>query len=216
MTIKRKDLFEEGCNKLIEQRENYKEMRALAKAASDEFQIDLPIIMAVKDYDHYKKADWENNPLESNQDADYKDKLMQPFRQMFKAIENLRATGNLEMLDPMIKVLEENGVHLSIDDTVKFSRNIELMTYIKSMSSYQGSICELADERKDLGKVSKDLKDSTSRSYTQYISTYASYKAAKEKGKDTSKLEEKLHNLILDSGIDSNVYMTLNDDITNL
>ncbi len=214
--IKRKDLFEESCNRLIEQREFYKDMRSTAKAAAVQFDLKLPDIMALKDYVHYHKMDWDSNPLESDNTADYKDKLMQPFRKMAEAIDVLRNTGSLELLDPMIKALNDIGIHLTIDDNVKFEKNKDLMPFILLMSSSQKSICELADERKANGDISKELKDSTPRSFTQYVSTYASYKVAKEKGKDTSKLEDKLHDLAMNVGIDGEVYTTLEEDLKNI
>ena len=211
--IKRKDLLEQGSDKLVEQREAYKELRHLSKAASKEFEIEEKHILQLKDYVHYAGMDWDDDPLNQFEQAEWRDKLAQPFRKILSVINILKETGRLDLLDKILKSLEMKGIVINITDDIKFKSSDKLMPYIDAMSDLQTTICSLADERKEFRQESKAIEDSTPVSYNKYVATLASYKIAKEKGKKVPNLEDKLQKLILDNGIDRDVFGELRNDI---
>lgn len=211
--IRNPELFRDGSLKLVEQRKVYKEMINIAKAAKDETNIDVPTLMRLKDYIHYYRNDWiDNDPFIVDKEAEYKDRLVQPFRRVLSVIEDLKKTGSLSMIQPVIDRLAERGITLQINDDVNFD-NSSVMSFINVMDNYQGTICELADERKEFRDRSKLANDSTPASYNKYVSTYASYLEKKEQNKDVSKLEDKLQNFFLENSIDKEVFDKLRGDV---
>lgn len=214
MQVNRKDYLKAGSDKLVEQRKVYKDMRSVAKDVEEVFGIDAKSAIALKDFVHYYEFDWENNdPLIPAKGEQWRCRLSQPFRRVMNAINVLRETGHLYMLDPILKSLDEKGVHIIIDDNVKFDKSNDLHAYIEQMSEQQGVICNLADERKELRKMSIEVNDSTKQSFNTYVDLLARAKVASDKAKNKEKTKSKIGKLMCENTIDKNLFEICVNDI---
>lgn len=214
MTDEERSVFEESSDLLIEQRKIHREMAGVGTAAHKEFNINSKHISALKDYVHYYGNDWVNgNPLIAEKDVKWRCRLAPVFRRLVKVVDDLRYTGKLDLLEPIIKALEDVGIHLSIDDDIKFDRVNELMAYITAMDDYQTSICELADERTGNRDDAVNSDIATTKSFNEYVRLMANYKSSKDKIKTRENINEDVQDLLLGIGIESHVYNSLKDEV---
>ena len=216
MTEEQVSLLNDSSDLLINQRSIHREMASLGTAAHKEFDIDSKHISALKDYVHYYKNDWaEGNPLVPEKDVKWRCRLVPAFRRLFKVVEDLRQTGSLSLLKPILDALDREGIHITIDDNVKFEKHDELMKYINAMNDYQTQICELADERSSNREDAVAVKNATNKSFNEYVRLMANYKSSKDKSKTTDSINEDLQNLFADNLIDQSVYTRLRDDVND-
>lgn len=214
MTEEQKELFGTSSDLLIQQRAIHREMANLGTAAHKEFDIDSKCISALKDYVHYYKNDWaDDDPLVPMESVKWRCRLAPTFRRLYKVVNDLKVTGSLSLLDPILKALDKHGIHITIDDDVKFDKHEELMKYINAMEDYQSQICDLADERTDNRDGAVAVKNATSKSFNEYVRLMANYKSARDKDKTREDIEEDLQELLLDVNIENDVYISLRDDV---
>ena len=214
MNEDQKTLFDKSSDLLISQRKVHKEMAALGTAAHKEFKIDSKHISALKDYVHYYKNDWlGGDPLIAEKDVKWRCRLAPTFRRLVKVVDDLRYTGRLDLLDPIIKSLNNVGIHLTIDDNIKFDKTEDLMKYINEMDDYQTVICELADRRTDGRTSAVESKNATTKSFNEYVRLMANYKSSKDLQKTRENINDDLQDLLLDVNIENDVYNSLRDDV---
>ena len=149
----------EAVGYVLDEREFYKGMRANATALYKAYRVDRGVATKLKDFKYYYGNGWVgNDPLVKEKGAQYPDRLSAPFIKALDAILVLRSTGNLKMLDPIIKSLEKRGIHLQVDDPNPYKFTDKIEPYIQAMCGNQADICETADKRKGIRDALKDVE----------------------------------------------------------
>ena len=214
MSADNKKMLTDSVDLMINQKSIHKDMADVCKSAHNEFNIDVKHIYALKDYVHYYKNDWaEGNPLVPEKDVKWRCRLAPAFRRLLKVVTDLRETGRLDLLEPIIEALEDNGIHLQVDDTVNFGSKDQLMAYINAMDSYQSAICNLADERTAKRDVLVECGDTTKKSFNEYVKLLTKYKSSQNRNDAKDKVEDSLQDLVLDVNIDSSIYSEIKKEI---
>ena len=144
------DLLDDSLETLADKKRFAKTMNTIIKDCAKKNNVDPKVIKAVKNYRHYKGVNWENsNPLEKNKDVKEKDKVAPIFIKLLEVVENLRAIGDKEFLEPYLNAIAEHGIKIDIDfeDTDKDVG--EIMEVIESASKLQTNVDTLAEELKE-------------------------------------------------------------------
>lgn len=144
------ELLDDSLETLADKKKFAKTMNTIIKDCAKKNEIDPKIIKAVKNYKHYKGVNWaNNNPLEKDKDKKEKDKVAPIFIKLLEVVENLRAIGDKEFLEPYLNAIAEKGIRIDIDfeDTDKDVG--EIMEVIESASKLQTNVDTLAEELKE-------------------------------------------------------------------
>ena len=144
------ELLDDSLETLADKKRFAKTMNSIIKDCAKKNEIDPKVIKAVKNYRHYRGVNWaNNNPLEKDNDKKEKDKVAPIFIKLLEVVENLRAIGDKEFLEPYLNAIAEHGIKIDIDfaDTDK---NVgEIMEVIDSASKLQTNVDTLAEELKE-------------------------------------------------------------------
>ena len=143
------ELLDDSLETLADKKRFAKTMNTIIKDCAKKNEIDPKVIKAVKNYRHYRGANWvNNNPLEKDKDKKEKDKVAPIFIKLLEVVENLRAIGDKEFLEPYLNAIAEHGIKIDIDfeDTDKDVE--EIMEVIESASKLQINVDTLAEELK--------------------------------------------------------------------
>ena len=144
------ELLDDSLETLADKKKFAKTMNTIIKDCAKKNEIDPKVIKAVKNYRHYKCANWvDNNPLKKDKDKKEKDKVAPIFIKLLEVVENLRAIGDKEFLEPYLNAIAEHGIKIDIEyaDT---NKNVEeIMEVIESASKLQTNVDTLAEELKE-------------------------------------------------------------------
>ena len=144
------ELLDDSLETLADKKKFSKTMNTIIKDCAKQNGLESKVIKAVKNYRHYKGVNWENNnPLKKNKDIKEKDKVSPIFIKLLEVVENLRAIGDKEFLEPYLNAIAEKGIRIDIDfeDT---NKNVEeIMEVIDSASKLQTNVDTLAEELKE-------------------------------------------------------------------
>ena len=143
------ELLDDSLETLADKKRFAKTMNSIIKDCAKKNEIDPKVIKAVKNYRHYRGVNWaNNNPLEKDNDKKEKDKVAPIFIKLLEVVENLRAIGDKEFLEPYLNAIAEHGIKIDIDfeDTDKDVN--EIMEVIESASKLQTNVDTLAEELK--------------------------------------------------------------------
>ena len=141
------ELLDDSLETLADKKRFAKTMNTIIKDCAKKNDVDPKVIKAVKNYRHYRGANWvNNNPLEKDKDKKEKDKVAPIFIKLLEVVENLRAIGDKEFLEPYLNAIAEHGIKIDIDfeDTDKDVE--EIMEVIESASKLQTNVDTLAEE----------------------------------------------------------------------
>ena len=144
------ELLDDSLETLADKKKFAKTMNTIIKDCAKKNNVDPKVIKAVKNYRHYKGVNWaNNNPLEKDKDKKEKDKVAPIFIKLLEVVENLRAIGDKEFLEPYINAIAEKGIRIDIDfeDTDKDVG--EIMEVIESASKLQTNVDTLVEELKE-------------------------------------------------------------------
>lgn len=144
------ELLDDSLETLADKKRFTKTMNTIIKDCAKKNEIEPKVIKAVKNYRHYRGANWvNNNPLEKDNDKKEKDKVAPIFIKLLEVVENLRAIGDKEFLEPYLNAIAEHGIKIDIeyDDTDKDVG--EIMEVIESASKLQTNVDTLAEELKE-------------------------------------------------------------------
>lgn len=144
------ELLDNSLETLADKKKFAKTMNTIIKDCAKKNNVDPKVIKAVKNYRHYKGANWaNNNPLKKDKDKKEKDKVAPIFIKLLEVVENLRAIGDKEFLEPYLNAITEKGIRIDIDfeDTDKDVG--EIMEVIESASKLQTNVDTLAEELKE-------------------------------------------------------------------
>lgn len=146
------ELITDSLDTLNDKKRYSKTMNQILKDCAKSVGVENKVLKKVNSYYHYKGADWENNnPLKKDKDAKSKDKVSPIFIKLLEVVENLREIGDYEFLLPYINALEEHGIHIKIDETIKADNNKaeQIKEVLDSASKLQTNVDTLSDELKE-------------------------------------------------------------------
>lgn len=142
--------FDDASNLLVQEKKLYKKMHELEDKGAH-CVLNKKTLIRVKDYKHYYGNGWvDGNPLEVDKSEKWKDRLVKPFIKIKQVIYDLADTNNLNMLNPIIKALNEIGIYISYDIKAQIKFSDEVNGIIGEMDEYQDTICDLADEKREI------------------------------------------------------------------
>ena len=143
------ELLDDSLETLADKKRFAKTMNSIIKDCAKKNEIDPKVIKAVKNYRHYRGANWvNNNPLEKDKDKKEKDKVAPIFIKLLEVVENLRAIGDKEFLEPYLNAIAEHGIKIDIDFEDTDKDVDEIMEVIESASKLQTNVDTLAEELK--------------------------------------------------------------------
>ena len=143
------ELLDDSLETLADKKRFAKTMNSIIKDCAKKNEIDPKVIKAVKNYRHYRGVNWANdNPLEKDNDKKEKDKVAPIFIKLLEVVENLRAIGDKEFLEPYLNAIAEHGIKIDIDFEDTDKDVDEIMEVIESASKLQTNVDTLAEELK--------------------------------------------------------------------
>ena len=143
------ELLDDSLETLADKKRFAKTMNSIIKDCAKKNEIDPKVIKAVKNYRHYRGVNWaNNNPLEKDNDKKEKDKVAPIFIKLLEVVENLRAIGDKEFLEPYLNAIAEHGIKIDIDFEDTDKDVDEIMEVIESASKLQTNVDTLAEELK--------------------------------------------------------------------
>lgn len=143
------ELLDDSLETLADKKRFAKTMNSIIKDCAKKNEIDPKVIKAVKNYRHYRGVNWaNNNPLEKDNDKKEKDKVAPIFIKLLEVVENLRAIGDKEFLEPYLNAIAEHGIKIDIDFEDTNKDVDEIMEVIESASKLQTNVDTLAEELK--------------------------------------------------------------------
>lgn len=144
------ELLDDSLETLIDEKKFSKTMNVIIKDCAKANNLNPKVIKAVKNYRHYKGVNWENNnPLEKNKGVKEKDKVAPIFIKLLEVVENLRAIGDKEFLEPYLNAIAEHGIKIDIEYADTDKNVEEIMEVIESASKLQTNVDTLAEELKE-------------------------------------------------------------------
>ena len=144
------ELLDDSLETLADKKKFAKTMNTIIKDCAKKNEIDPKVIKAVKNYKHYKGVNWaNNNPLEKDKDKKEKDKVAPIFIKLLEVVENLRAIGDKEFLEPYLNAIAEHGIKIDIEYADTDKNVEEIMEVIESASKLQTNVDTLAEELKE-------------------------------------------------------------------
>lgn len=159
------ELLDDSLETLADKKRFAKTMNSIIKDCAKKNEIDPKIIKAVKNYRHYRGANWaNNNPLEKDNDKKEKDKVAPIFIKLLEVVENLRAIGDKEFLEPYLNAIAEHGIKIDIDFEDTDKDVDEIMEVIESASKLQTNVDTLAEELKETKSVEAEELNFTPKS----------------------------------------------------
>ena len=134
-----------------------KTMNTIIKDCAKANKLEPKVLKAVKNYHHYKGANWlNNNPLEKDKEKKDKDKVAPIFIKLLEVVENLRAVGDKDFLEPYINALAEKGIKIDINFEETDKNINDIMEVIESASKLQTNVDTLTEELKEVKVHPKD------------------------------------------------------------
>jgi len=144
------ELLDDSLETLSDKKKFSKTMNTIIKDCAKANNLEPKVLKAVKNYHHYKGANWvDNNPLEKDKNIKEKDKVAPTFIKLLEIVENLRAIGDKEFLEPYINALSEHGIRIEIDFDETDKNVEEIMEVVESASKLQTNVDTLTEELKE-------------------------------------------------------------------
>lgn len=182
----RDECLEQGIQYHNEKAALWKEMNSIAKACSQETNIEKKILMKVKDYLHYRGRGWGDDCLEKSEESEkYPDRVSPTFRNLADIIKNFYETGKEADLQVYLDAVKERGITISVD-TSKFTlpnpdTKSKVAIAINQMDPLQCVICEKNDYMTDvLAEQAETANLSPKDKYKKIIQLAASKQAGRD------------------------------------
>lgn len=178
------EILDEAYDNVSDKKQFTKTMKDTLKECGQTNGIDKKVLSHVKDYYHYKGANWlDGNPLQKNPDAEYKDKISPTFIKLLNIFQDLEAVGDTDFLKPYIEALAPFGIKIEFDaktpdtkDSVEDIKNV-----ILTASKYQTNIDELTKRIKEENATkSEEIGFVPKGSFNSVLSTFEKIKEAKD------------------------------------
>lgn len=178
------ELLDDALDNVSEKKQFMKTMKDTLKECGTLNGIDKKALAHVKDYYHYKGANWQDgNPLKKNTQAEYKDKISPTFIKLLSIFQDLEAVGDTAFLQPYVDALAPYGIKIEFDaktpDTKESLKDIK--EKIETASKYQTNIDELTKLIKEENAVkSEDIGFTTKSGFNSVLNTYEKIKEGKD------------------------------------
>lgn len=145
------ELLDDSLETLADKKRYSKTMNTIIKDCAKANKLEPKVLKAVKNYHHYKGANWlNNNPLEKDKEKKDKDKVAPIFIKLLEVVENLRAVGDKDFIEPYINALAEKGIKIDIDFEETDKNINDIMEVIESASKLQTNVDTLTEELKEV------------------------------------------------------------------
>lgn len=178
------ELLDDALDNVSDKKQFSKNMKDILKNCGMINGIDKKALAHVKDYYHYKGANWlDGNPLKKNPQAEYKDKISPTFIKLLSIFQDLEAVGDTDFLQPYIDVLLPYGIKIELDaktpDTKESLEDIKKT--IETASRYQTNVDELTKRiKEENAQKSEDIGFTTKSAFNNVLSTYGKIKEGKD------------------------------------
>lgn len=190
------ELLDDSLETLSDKKKFSKTMNTIIKDCAKQNGLKPKVLKAVKNYHHYRGVNWvDNNPLEKDKDKKEKDKVAPIFIKLLEVVENLRAVGDKEFLEPYLTALAEHGIKIDInfEDTDK---NVdEIMEVIDSASKLQTNVDALTEELKEVKSVESEELNFTPKG--SFVGILGILDKIKEGKNQNDKIQSNFTNLIM-------------------
>ena len=151
------ELLDDSLETLADKKRYSKTMNTIIKDCAKANKLNPKVLKAVKNYHHYKGANWlNNNPLEKDKKKKDKDKVAPIFIKLLEVVENLRAVGDKDFIEPYINALAEKGIKIDIDFEETDKNINDIMEVIESASKLQTNVDTLSEELKEVKSVESE------------------------------------------------------------
>jgi len=190
------ELLDDSLETLTDKKRFSKTMNAIIKDCAKQNGIEPKVLKAVKNYHHYKGANWsDGNPLQKDSDKKEKDKVAPIFIKLLEIVENLRAVGDSEFLKPYVDALAEKGIKIDIEwiETDKDLNSI--MEVIESASKLQTNVDTLTEELKESKSAESEELNFTPKS--QFMGVLGILDKIKEGKEMDDKIQENFTNITM-------------------
>lgn len=159
------ELLDDSLETLADKKRYSKTMNTIIKDCAKANKLNPKVLKAVKNYHHYKGANWlNNNPLEKDKEKKDKDKVAPIFIKLLEVVENLRAVGDKDFLEPYINALAEKGIKIDIDFEETDKNINDIMEVIESASKLQTNVDTLSEELKEVKSTESEELNFTPKS----------------------------------------------------
>ena len=178
------ELLDDALDNVSDKKQFSKNMKDILKNCGMINGIDKKVLSHVKDYYHYKGANWQDgNPLKKNPQAEYKDKISPTFIKLLSIFQDLEAVGDTDFLQPYIDALLPYGIKIELDakspDTKESLEDIKRT--IETASGYQTNVDELTKRiKEENAQKSEDIGFTTKSTFNSVLSTYEKIKEGKD------------------------------------
>lgn len=146
------ELLDDSLETLADKKRFSKTLNTIIKDCAKKQGYDPKVLKEVKNYYHYKGANWtDNNPLEKDKTKKDKDKVSAVFIKLLEIVDNLRKFGDYEFLNPYLEALHSHGIHITIEPTDEISEEEfnERKEVVESASKLQTNVDALNEVLKD-------------------------------------------------------------------
>ena len=110
------ELLNDAHDNLADKKQFTKAMKDTLKECGQTNNIEKKVLSHVKDYYHYKGANWQDgSPLKKNPNAEYKDKVSPVFIKLLNIFQDLEAVGDTAFLQPYVDALLPYGIKIEFD-----------------------------------------------------------------------------------------------------
>lgn len=159
------ELLDDSLETLADKKRYSKTMNTIIKDCAKTNKLEPKVLKAVKNYHHYKGANWlNNNPLEKDKEKKDKDKVAPIFIKLLEVVENLRAVGDKDFLEPYINALAEKGIKIDINFEETDKNINDIMEVIESASKLQTNVDTLTEELKEVKSTESEELNFTPKS----------------------------------------------------
>jgi len=169
------ELLETTYEILKEKKVATKHMNLVASDTAKMQKIEKPVLIRCKDYLHYRGAGWEgNDPLTRHPDEKFPDRVTPTMRKFLQIIDDLYAVGKQDMLDVYFDALKNHGVEIKVLNRQPRVNDVdETWAAVENMSSFQTTICELADEINfGATQIAEDINFTPKKEFKGALSLY--------------------------------------------
>ena len=191
------ELLTDSENLVKTKKEALEDMRNIFESLSDETHSAMDIFWKYKDIKYYYGRGWgETSISKPLPDEKFKDRTSPCFRKLAEIVRVCCAVNDLEILDQYLKDMRDIGIDIRIDPEKAnaFAKKDIIEAGIESACELQATICEAADELREMGAEAEDKRLCKDTRFKRLAEEHYKLKYGKDTGKE--KTREKMHSEI--------------------
>lgn len=190
------ELLNDAHDNLADKKQFTKAMKDTLKECGQTNNIEKKVLTHVKDYYHYKGANWQDgSPLKKNPNAEYKDKVSPVFIKLLNIFQDLEAVGDTAFLQPYVDALLPYGIKIEFDAKTPDTKDSldDIRQKIETASNYQTNIDAVAKRiKEDNCQKSEEIGFVPKSTFNSVLTTY-------EKIIEKKEVEDKVQQTIANS-----------------